>query len=212
MKKAASSHTPVTTLREKQRQEREKLIIDVAEEVLLEKGYYETSMDEIASRVGIAKGTIYIHFPCKEDLVAAVFERNMRTFLEQVDEIIQGQGTPRKKLEALLQTVYTGFFSKQAQLLSSMYNAIDLKRALENKGGSMKELWNALVIRVTALLEEGKAAGELDPNIPTSAMVYSFFTLFSPRVYERMVLGNAMSHEELIACLQNIYFNGIARR
>ncbi|TMC17177.1 MAG: helix-turn-helix transcriptional regulator, partial [Chloroflexi bacterium] len=55
--------TPTTSLKEKQRREREELIIQAAEEVLQEKGYYETSMDEIAARVGIAKGTIYTHFP-----------------------------------------------------------------------------------------------------------------------------------------------------
>ena len=48
---------PVTaprSLKEKQRQEREALILQAAEEVLMEKGYYETSIDEIAARVGIA--------------------------------------------------------------------------------------------------------------------------------------------------------------
>ena len=48
---------PVTaprSLKEKQRQEREELILQAAEEVLAEKGYYETSIDEIAARVGIA--------------------------------------------------------------------------------------------------------------------------------------------------------------
>ena len=54
---------PVTaprSLKEKQRQEREALILQAAEEVLMEKGYHETSIDEIAARVGIAKGTVYL--------------------------------------------------------------------------------------------------------------------------------------------------------
>ncbi len=67
---------PVTaprSLKEKQRQEREALILQAAEEVLMEKGYHETSIDEIAARVGIAKGTVYLHFPSKEDLVIGLF-------------------------------------------------------------------------------------------------------------------------------------------
>ncbi len=69
-----TAHTTNLSLKEKQRQEREQLIIQAAEEVLQEKGYYETSMDEIAARVGIAKGTIYTHFPGKEELVLAIFK------------------------------------------------------------------------------------------------------------------------------------------
>src|SRR6266576_3814877 len=114
---------PVTaprSLKEKQRQERESLILQVAEEVLLEKGYQETSIDEIAARVGIAKGTVYLHFPSKEDLVVTIFARNMQTLLEGVDGIIASQPTYRAKLEALLYFMYTGFFSKRAQLLSSI--------------------------------------------------------------------------------------------
>src|SRR6266566_9705597 len=91
--------TATRSLKEKQRKEREALILQAAEEVLMEKGYHETSIDEIAARVGIAKGTVYLHFPSKEDLVIALFARNMQTLLEGVDGIIASQPTYRAKLE-----------------------------------------------------------------------------------------------------------------
>ena len=103
------AHTP-RSLKEKQRQEREALILQVAEEVLMEKGYHETSMDEIAARVGIAKGSVYLHFPGKEDLVVAIFARDMQQFLQAVEEAIEGTAaselTARAKLEAVLHFMY----------------------------------------------------------------------------------------------------------
>jgi TetR/AcrR family transcriptional regulator, fatty acid metabolism regulator protein len=205
-------HTPTTSLKEKQRREREELIIQAAEEVLQERGYYETSMDEIAARVGIAKGTIYTHFPGKEELVMAIFTRTMQTFLEGIDEVIETEPTPRAKLEALLQFVYTGLYSKQTRLLSSMYNEVDLKRMIVKKGGCMSDLWQSLVSRVTELLEEGKAAGEINSSIPTKVMVISFFSLFSPKSYDRLLLGDDFSYEDLVKHLRQIYFNGIANQ
>src|SRR5207248_3973363 len=106
--------TPATmlprTLKERQRQEREALILQVAEEVLIEKGYHETSMDEIAARVGIAKGTVYLHFPSKEDLVVAIFARDMQQFLQAVEAAIENAAaselTTRAKLEAVLHFMY----------------------------------------------------------------------------------------------------------
>jgi len=204
-------HTPATSLKEKQRKEREGLILQAAEEVFQEKGYYETSMDEIATRVGIAKGTIYTHFPGKEDLVVAIFRRDMQKFLDGIDGVIDTEPTPRAKLEALLQFIYTGLYSKQTRLLSSMYNAVDLKRMISEKGGCVRELWERLVSLVTQLLEEGKAQGEFDSSLPTKIMVSSFFSVFSPKVYDHFLLGEDFSREEQIKYLRRVYFHGIIK-
>jgi TetR/AcrR family transcriptional regulator, fatty acid metabolism regulator protein len=90
------------SLRERQRQEREELILRAAEEVVLEKGYREMSMDEVAARVGIAKGTVYLHFASKEELVFALFERDMRKFLTVVETTNASSMTPHEKSAALL--------------------------------------------------------------------------------------------------------------
>ena len=78
--------TPKLSLKEKQRQERERLILDYAEQRLMEKGYHAVSMDEIADGVGVAKGTLYLHFKTKEDLAFALVMPKMQSFLRSVEE------------------------------------------------------------------------------------------------------------------------------
>lgn len=202
-----TKHISTISLKEKQRQERVELIIQAAEVVLLEKGYYDTSMDDIANRVGIAKATIYTHFPGKEELILAIFTRDMHKFLREIGEI--DGPTARATLESIMEFVYTGIFSKQAHLMISMYNGVDLKRLLMTQGGCIHELWNCMVVRVTELLEAGKRAGEFNPTIPTSAMVYSFLCTISPQAYEHYFLNSDLSHADLVSYLQMIYFNGI---
>lgn len=206
-----TTHTPVTSLKEKQRKERERLILQAAEDVFQEKGYYDASMDEVAARVGIAKGTIYTHFPGKEELVIAIFERDMRKFLEGVDSVLDAQPTPVAKLEALLQFIFVGLDSKLTRLLSSMYNGVDMKRMIVQKGGCVHELWAYLVTRTTQLIEEGKAMGEFDATIPTKIMLFSFLSLCSPKTYEHLLLGEDMSHEEMVKNLWRVYSNGITK-
>jgi TetR/AcrR family transcriptional regulator, fatty acid metabolism regulator protein len=202
--------TQTISLKERQRREREDLIIQAAQEVLLEKGYYETSMDEIAARVGIAKGTIYTHFPGKEELVLAIFQRNMQHFLDRIAEIVEKDLTPRGKLEEIMTLIYSDFFGQQTQLISSIYNGVDIKRMLVEKSGCMKDMWHGLADNVSLLLEQGKQAGEFDSSIPTAAMLYSFFCNISPKAYERLIVDSNLSHQELVTHLQRIYFNGIA--
>jgi TetR/AcrR family fatty acid metabolism transcriptional regulator len=203
------THNTSSTLKERQRREREALIVQAAEDVLQEKGYYETSMDEIACRVGIAKGTIYSHFPGKEELVLAIFQRNLRTFLQEIDGITAKELSPRARLEEMMTLIYSGFFAKQTQLMSSIYNGVDIRRMLMEKDSCMKDSWQALANHVTALLDAGKQIGEFDAMLPTGAMLYSFFCIISPQAYERFLLHSDLSHKELVVYLQKMYFNGI---
>ena len=200
------------SLKEKQRQERENLILQVAEEVLLEKGYYETSMDEIAARVGIAKGTLYLHFARKEDLVFALLERELHTVLLMVEHANSMEGNAQEKLAFIFNSLYQELFGKRAQLMYVLYNSTELKSVLlkyvlqEKQGDTL----NRIVASVTALLEEGKAAGMFDPTLPTAVMLNIFFSVLSPRAYKTLVLDKKMPPDELVRCVERIYFRGIA--
>lgn len=200
------------TLKEKQRQEREQLILKTAEEVFIANGYFDTSIDEIAARVGIGKGTVYLHFPSKEDLVVAILTRDMEAFLQAVDDAVSAPPslTASEKLKSILHFMYNGFYSKRARLLSSIYHSPDLQRFFMQRKESTRELWGQLATRIKAILEEGKEAGEFDRGIPTSVMLNAFFCLQSPRTYETLVVGEQMSPEELVKHLGEIYFKGIA--
>lgn len=202
--------TAPRTLKEKQRQEREALILQAAEEVLMEKGYHETSIDEIASRVGIAKGTVYLHFASKEDLVFALFAQDLEKFQQLVGSTVASELTARAKMEAILHVLYGSFFSKRFQLLYSLSNSADLRRIFVEKKGCMREMWEQIFALITILLEEGKAAGEFDTTIPTSVMLSAFFSLLSPKSYDRLMIEGQMSQEEVSRQLGRIYFKGIA--
>ncbi len=204
---------PVTaprSLKEKQRQEREALILQAAEEVLMEKGYYETSIDEIAARVGIAKGTIYLHFPSKEDLVNAIFERDMQQLLQYVDITMSSAMTTRGKIESIFDLMHGGIISKRMQLVYSISNSAGLRHLLVEKKGCLREIWDQLSMRLNSLLEEGKAAGEFDSTLPTMVMSSAFYSLLSPKSYERLMEEGQMSAEEVGKNLKRIYFKGIS--
>ena len=65
------------TLKEKQRRLREDVILDAAHDLMLERGYADTSIDDIAERAGVARATLYQHFPSKEAIAVQVIVREM---------------------------------------------------------------------------------------------------------------------------------------
>jgi TetR/AcrR family transcriptional regulator, fatty acid metabolism regulator protein len=198
------------SLKEKQRLEREALILQAAEEVLEEKGYYATSMDEIAARVGIAKGTIYGHFPGKEDLVVALLERNMRTFLQGVDAIVAQQTTSRARLEALLRYIMTGLLQKQVQVFASVTRSLDFACQDPEREARLHSLWQGVKDQIVALIEEGKSSGEFKRALSTRAMLCAFFSLLDTRRFQKHLFDDAQGSPQLVDELIEIYFAGIA--
>ena len=55
---------------EKRKQE----LLNIAYQMFIQKGYEETSIDEIIAEAHIAKGTYYYYFPSKEDTLEAVID------------------------------------------------------------------------------------------------------------------------------------------
>jgi AcrR family transcriptional regulator len=198
------------SLKERQRQEREALILQTAEEVLLEKGYYETSMDEIAARVGIAKGTLYLHFARKEDLVCALIERELKATLHMVEQARVMPTSARAKLEFILDSLYRGLFAKRARLFYVLYNGVDFKVLREKFHGMSGNTMSIIAHHLVELFEEGKAAGEFDASLPSDVMTSIFFSIMSPQAYKHLVLEKQMPVEDLLQCMKRIYFKGIA--
>ena len=63
---------------------REGAIIDAVNGLLAKKGYDMMTMDEVAAEVGIAKASLYKHFPSKEALAAAAMIRLLENTLVYV--------------------------------------------------------------------------------------------------------------------------------
>jgi AcrR family transcriptional regulator len=66
------------------RQARAERILDVTAELLQRHGYKRVTIDDVATRAGIGKGTIYLHWKTREALFWAVLQREAARLLEQI--------------------------------------------------------------------------------------------------------------------------------
>src|ERR1700734_3759131 len=78
---------PELSLKDRQRQMRENAILDAAHSLLSEKGYQGMTMDDLAARVGMAKGSLYQHFRSKEDLIAVALVSFMDRITNYIDTL-----------------------------------------------------------------------------------------------------------------------------
>ena len=84
------------------REDIEDLILDAAHRLLALRGYKRMTMDDLAREVGIAKGTLYLHFPSKEELVLSHIDRLVARLKSELLDIAGGAGTPAERVRRML--------------------------------------------------------------------------------------------------------------
>jgi AcrR family transcriptional regulator len=72
-------------------------IVEVAREVFREQGY-DASLDEIAKRAGVGPGTLYRHFPHRENLLDAVMQSWVDRVNDTTEKALAHEGTDRELL------------------------------------------------------------------------------------------------------------------
>lgn len=202
--------TPQRRLKEKLREVRTGLILDVAEKVLVEKGYRDSSMDEIAARAGVAKGTLYQHFSRKEDLVFALFERSLALFEQTVQQTAVSPLAARAKLERILLSVCQQQSGPHAQLLQLLYHNVDIRKGLFEKKEQLRDRLKQCAAQIRSIVEEGKAEGEFDPTIPTELMLLTFMRSLWLSQSEQLLVQEQLSPEELARQVGRMLFDGFA--
>jgi AcrR family transcriptional regulator len=75
------------------------VILDAAARLFRQNGYVHTTMRDIARAAGMLAGSIYYHFPSKEDLLVAVYAEGVRRVRDAVTAALARDGDPWTRLE-----------------------------------------------------------------------------------------------------------------
>src|SRR5947208_16036405 len=87
---------PRLTRKEKQAQTRE-CLMNSAAKVFARRGLQQASIDEVAEDAGFTKGAFYANFKSKEELFLAMLDERFAKRIEDIEEVIAGEGTAAEK-------------------------------------------------------------------------------------------------------------------
>ena len=80
-------------------------ILEAATRLFLRDGFRAVGVDTIIAEAGVAKMTLYAHFPSKDDLIVAYLERANEQFWAWLDGASAGVDDPRERLVAMFGAV-----------------------------------------------------------------------------------------------------------
>lgn len=84
-------------------------IIEAAVDIFSQKGFHEATLEDVARKSKVGKGTIYLYFTSKEDLLASLFHEEMNRVLSKAEEKSSGIKDFSKEMKNTLTSI-SGYF------------------------------------------------------------------------------------------------------
>jgi len=194
------------TFKQRMMLERESLIIETVNHLLATKGYDAMTVDEIADTVGIAKASLYRHFPSKEALGMAALVDIMHKALGVINQLNATDQTAIDKLKALTQ------WAMRLKLAQKMPNLPSENSQLRELLIANDDYTNNLVMLSDSIgewIEQAQAEGNLQSNIPGLAILYTLYARACDPVLGFLRSSQLYDDDEIIAIVTRTCFEGL---
>ena len=186
-------------------------ILAAARSLLEQRGPEAMTMEEIAAAAGVAKGTLYLYFQSKDDLILALITRVGENIIRDVEASLEGPGTPPEKLIRMVSVLLE--YLNRERLLFPMY-ARELSRGERESSEGFRrryqELEEQFVVLVTRLFAEGIAAGQFIPANPR-LLTFLIRGLVRATGYYQKAEGQADAAKEALPVILTLISSGLIR-
>jgi AcrR family transcriptional regulator len=184
---------------------RRRAILDAVANLIIEKGFHETSMREIGIAAAIGKSTLYDYFPSKDDILIAYVADEIHYLTTRAEEIMALRISAPEKIRRIMH--------KQLEYMAAnkpmyMRLTIEIQRLGFDSQQRIQEHRHAYQDMLCHLVEEGIRNGEFRPVNPLLA-IRGMFAFISSAAFTTRPTG---SLEEMMNDAIDIIFKGLEAR
>ncbi len=172
-------------MKNKFKHQRKSQIMNAALSVAVEKGYYNSRMDDIVKKSNLSKGAIYWYYKSKKDVYLELVDHWFKQYSSDVLIKIESKKTASDKLNALFQYFSSQFVKNQSvfRILSEFWSLSKIDTEFNNK---LQKVYNVFLNYIINIIKEGIALKEfknVDPRITALSILINlegihWFTLF----------------------------------
>jgi AcrR family transcriptional regulator len=131
--KAAKKQNPLRARRDEEKERRRLTIIEAAERVVAKRGWAETNFGEIAEVTRLSRSLIYVYFPTKDDLLAALVERANKSLGKRFQQAVAEAKNGNDAVVRLGAAYYR--FSKEEPFYFELISQFDIMPSKDDDPG-----------------------------------------------------------------------------
>ncbi len=169
------------TKREANKVQKKEAFLKAAEELFVEKGFENTSIEEVVKHAGLTKRTLYQYFQSKEDLYYAVALKGARQLYETSMDALRRGENAREKIR-LANLAHLEFYKEHRDSFQILnYNPANRENIEASSHFQQIKLMDAeRMLQITSLMAAGTADGSINPELDMKkAVFFGFFSAFS---------------------------------
>ncbi|MBP1934129.1 TetR/AcrR family transcriptional regulator [Ammoniphilus resinae] len=145
-------------------------------EAFSEKGYNDTSMDYVAEKAGVAKGTLYYNFKGKDELFLYVMKRGAHSLTDVITNVFDQPADPVTKWRNYIST-QLAFFEQNRSFFRLIMQNMWGPNLLESV--TLHELFHDYFVRMDQELQKAQELGLLSESMDISTLSASIFGMLT---------------------------------
>ena len=196
----------MTSMHQKKNKNRKLQIIEAAAIVFKEKGYDRATLQDIATRVGITKATLYHHYKNKHELLYTIIHTLMEKGITELSKIVEMPTPSNQKIHLAFREHFSSYessFPNYGVLLHE--NTDSLPRELEEKAKKAFKIYLSLWEK---LIKEGIETGSFDKKLDPKITVQAAIGM-SNWVYKWASPEGRLKFSQISDMFEDIFTNGI---
>ncbi len=156
----------------REKEEKKKVILDAAEWVMRKEGLHSLSINKVARKAKIAKGTVYLYFDSKEDIIGGLTVKARKKLLEYFHKYCDKESDPLDKIRAIFWADYD--FFKERNLYHQLVSFYEQHTGLAEEGELAQTSYD-ISTYITQLVEDAKHKGAIRTDIDSATTTFMFW-------------------------------------
>lgn len=138
-------------------------LLAAAVRLFRQKGYHDTSMQDLAEAVGVQRGSLYHYIEAKEDLLWEIMDRAMRRLLDAVEPVALSAAPPSEKLRRAIEAHLAVAAAHRDELVVLHVELKSLSPFRRQRMLTLRDRYEGLF---RDIVQEGVRTGEFRPADP----------------------------------------------
>jgi AcrR family transcriptional regulator len=190
--------------------ERKAVTVEAVIELAGERNPSEITTAAIAERMGLTQGAIFRHFPNKDAIMQAVMQWTSDHLMLHIIRAGKEKDSPSVKLESIF-AAHVSFIMKHPGIPRILFAELQHSKDTFTKK-TVQNLIRKYSGYIQCLIEDGKSAGELDPDLDNDAVATLFIGMIQGLVVQSLISGDVTLIGRDAPKVYEIFQQGIGRK
>ena len=203
--------------RKKEKENKKNTILKAARKLFFDRGFKFVTVDSIAAKAGVSKGSIYLYFDSKEEIYAQVLITDNIELNKDI-KIFSTKEAPAAELLLEFSQIYINYFLDHNELfriLMTFMLQTEQMNLTQEQNTELIQTTNDNIKVISTIIQKGIDSGEFAPTIDIRQAQNAIWGLFNGIISLYLFMGNPAKRADRIHSMVkdslNIFINGLKK-